>query len=540
MLTSHILSIITFLPLAAALVIVFFVPKSKTKAIMHIATWTALADFLISLVPLALYDKADGGFQFVEAHSWIAALGVQYKLGVDGVSLLLMVLTTLLGFICILSSWSAITVRVKEYYACFLLLQVGMLGVFASLDLFLFYIFWEVMLIPMYFIIGIWGGARKLYAAIKFFLYTLFGSVLMLLGIIALYFHAGATLGVQTFDLEVLHQLGPMTAAWEIGTWVFLAFFLGFAIKVPMFPFHTWLPDAHVEAPTAGSVILAGVLLKMGTYGFYRFALPIFPKQTAENAWWLFSLCIVGIVYGAMVALVQKDWKKLVAYSSVSHLGITMLGLFALNLTGIKGSVLQMINHGISTGALFLIIGIIYERRHTRLLSEYGGLAKTMPVFAVFFMIAMLSSAGLPGLNGFVGELFILVGVAQVEGAAFSFFGLAPFWWTVLAATSVILGAVYLLWLYQKTMFGQVTNPKNEGLPDLSWREKWTLIPLFVLAVWIGLYPKPFFEIIDKPIERLVETQVNPVLRAFDVPVTLPPEEGGTAVAEALEDPAHE
>jgi NADH-quinone oxidoreductase subunit M len=527
---SNILTIITFLPLAVALVIVFFVPKRNEKLIMHLATWTALADFLLSLIPMWGYDMSDGGFQFVEAYSWIPVLNVQYKMGVDGVSLLLVVLTTLLGFISILSSWTAIKERIKEYYVFFLLLQVGMLGVFCALDLFLFYIFWEVMLVPMYFIIGVWGGARKLYAAIKFFLYTLFGSVLMLLGIIALYFFSGDVLGERTFDIVELHKLGMFTADWGIGFWVFLAFFLGFAIKVPMFPFHTWLPDAHVEAPTAGSVILAGVLLKMGTYGFYRFSLPIFPKQTADNLLWLMTLCVIGIIYGAMVALVQKDWKKLVAYSSVSHLGMTMIGLFALNIYGVKGSILQMLNHGISTGALFLIVGIIYERRHTREISEYGGLAKVMPTFAIYFMIMMLSSAGLPTLNGFIGEVTILAGLIQIEGAAFSFFGLSPIWWTVLSATGIVLGAAYLLWLYQRTMFGKLTNPKNEGLKDLTWREKWTLIPLVVLAVWIGLYPKPFFAYIEAPIERLLHEQVNPVLEAYDVPVSLPPE--GEALAE--------
>ena len=530
-----ILTIITFLPLVAALVIVFLVPKKNEKAIIHIATWTALADFLLSLIPLWNYDPTNGGFQFVEAHPWIRVLGVQYKVGVDGVSLLLVVLTTLLGFISILSSWTAIRERIKEYYVFFLLLQVGMLGVFVALDLFLFYVFWEVMLVPMYFIIGVWGGPRKLYAAIKFFLYTLFGSVLMLLGIIALYFFAEHQLGHRTFDIVELQTLGPATAAWALGTWVFLAFFVGFAIKVPMFPFHTWLPDAHVEAPTAGSVILAGVLLKMGTYGFYRFSVPIFPKQTVENAWWLFSLCVIGIIYGAMVALVQKDWKKLVAYSSVSHLGITMIGLFALNLAGIKGSVLQMLNHGISTGMLFLIVGIVYERRHTRLISEYGGLAKVMPVFAIYFMIAMLSSAGLPGLNGFIGEVTILMGLTQVGGAAYSFFGASSFWWVVLSATGIVLGAAYLLWLYQRTMFGKLTNPKNENLPDLTWREKWTLIPLIACAVWIGIYPKPFFRIIEKPIEHLVMDQVWPVLRQTGAAVDLPtPEEMARAAATAL------
>jgi len=519
-----ILSSIVFLPLAAALAIVFFVPKKNEKAICHIATWSSLLVFFVSLIPVLQYDRGNGGFQFVEAAKWIPTLGVQYKLGVDGVSLLLVVLTTLLSFISILSSWTAIKERVKEYYVFFLLLEVGMLGVFCSLDLFLFYIFWEVMLVPMYFIIGIWGGPRKLYAAIKFFLYTLFGSVLMLLGIIALYFKAGEALGTRTFDMVELLKLGPSTAVWGAGIWVFLAFFLGFAIKVPMFPFHTWLPDAHVEAPTAGSVILAGVLLKMGTYGFYRFSLPIFPKQTADCLPWLLSLCVIGIIYGAMVALAQKDWKKLVAYSSVSHLGITMIGLFALNPTGIKGGVLQMLNHGISTGMLFLIVGIVYERRHTREISEYGGIAKIMPIFAIYFMIAMLSSLGLPTLNGFIGEVTILSGLMQSSGAAFSFFGFSPIWWVVLASTGLILGAAYLLWLYQRTMFGPVTNPKNDKLPDLSWREKWTLIPLIVLAVWIGVYPKPFFDILDAPVQRMVSEQINPVLRAAKVPIDLPPE----------------
>ncbi len=517
-----ILSVVTFLPLLAALVIVFLVPKSNVKAIIHIATWTSLADFVLSLIPLAQYDRSNAGFQFVETASWIPSLGVQYKMGVDGVSLLLVVLTTLLTFISILASWESIKERQKEYYVFFLLLEVGMIGVFSALDLFLFYIYWEVMLVPMYFIIGVWGGPRKLYAAIKFFLYTLFGSVLMLLGIIALYYFSGDALGARTFDIEKLLTLGPATAGWSLAQWVFLAFFLGFAIKVPMFPFHTWLPDAHVEAPTAGSVILAGVLLKMGTYGFYRFSVPMFPKQTVDNMWWLLLLCIVGIIYGAMVALVQKDWKKLVAYSSVSHLGMTMIGLFALTIAGVQGSVLQMLNHGISTGALFLIVGIVYERRHTREISEYGGLAKVMPIFAIYFMIMMLSSIGLPTLNGFIGEIKILLGISQVGGDAYSFFGADPYWWTVMAATGIVLGAAYMLWLYQRTMFGPITNPKNERLPDLTWREKWTLIPLVVLAFWIGLYPKPFFDIMDAPIHRLVYEQVVPVLRQTGAKVDLP------------------
>ncbi|MFN7964163.1 MAG: NADH-quinone oxidoreductase subunit M [Acidobacteriota bacterium] len=524
-----ILSLITFLPTIAAILIAVLVPRKHESFALKLATGAAFITFVVSLIPLWYYDANNGGFQFVEELSWLPRLGVSYKLGLDGVSLLLTILTTLLSFVSLLSAWSSITSRVKEFAVWFLVLETGMLGVFAALDLFVFYIFWEVMLVPMYFIIGIWGGPRRLYAALKFFLYTLLGSVLMLLGIIALWQFSEQQLGAATFDLTKLHELGVHSAGWALGTWVFLAFFLGFAIKVPMFPFHTWLPDAHVEAPTAGSVILAGVLLKMGTYGFYRISLPIFPKQTADNLWWLLSLCIVGLVYGAMVALVQKDWKKLVAYSSVSHLAITMLGLFALNITGIKGSVLQMLNHGISTGLLFLIVGIVYERRHTRSLSDYGGLARVVPIFATMFMIAMLSSVGLPGLNGFVGEFTILAGLAQASGTAFQFFGGLPaFTWTVLASTAVILGALYLLWLYQKTMFGPVTHAENKGLRDLTMREAWTLIPLLALAVWIGLYPKPFFRLMEAPIARLVNQQLAPALRAsgagVDIPEkTLPP-----------------
>ncbi|RMF76537.1 MAG: NADH-quinone oxidoreductase subunit M [Acidobacteria bacterium] len=522
-----VLSLITFLPLAVA-VVVMLVPRERPRLIHQVATWGSLLTFVVSVLPLLAWDFTDGGFQFVETHAWIPSLGVQYKLGVDGVSMLLVVLTTLLTFISLLSSWSAIESRVKEYCVYFLLLEVGMLGVFVALDLFLFYVFWEVMLVPMYFIIGIWGGPRRIYAAVKFFLYTLAGSVLMLIGIIALYFYSGQVLGERTFDIVRLHELGALTADWSWAFWVFMALFVGFAIKVPMFPFHTWLPDAHVEAPTAGSVILAGVLLKMGTYGFFRLSVPIFPVETARNLPWLLGLCMVGVIYGALVAFAQQDWKKLVAYSSVSHLGITMAGLFALNIAGVKGSVLQMINHGISSGALFLIVGIVYERRHTRLISEYGGLARVMPVFAVFFMVMMLSSAGLPLLNGFVGELTILAGLSQVGGAVYSFFGASPLWWTVLGATGVVLGAAYLLLLYQRTMFGEVTNRKNENLPDMSWRERWTLIPLVALAVWIGVYPWTFFAYLEAPVRRLVDEQVVPALEQAELDVLLPE---GTDVA---------
>jgi len=375
----------------------------------------------------------------------------------------------------------------------FLLLQTGMIGVFISLDFFLFYVFWELVLVPMYFIIGVWGGPRKLYAAIKFFLYTLAGSVLMLLGILALYFQHESQFGFYTFEIAELMKINlPL----HLQQWVFWAFFLGFAIKVPMFPFHTWLPDAHVEAPTAGSVILAAVLLKMGTYGFLRFSLPLLPGASMDRTivQILAVLSIIGIVYGALVSLMQQDWKKLVAYSSVSHLGFCTLGIFSLNQNGIAGSVLQQVNHGISTGMLFLVIGVIYERRHTREIKEYGGLAHVMPRFATIFAIAMLSSAGLPLLNGFIGEFTILQGAFEANRV-----------WAAFAVSGVILGAAYLLWLYQRTMLGQVTNPKNLGLRDLNLREVALFLPLIAWAIWIGVYPKPFFDVLRQPVAQIMQ-----------------------------------
>ena len=511
---DHALNLITYLPLFGALALLLL-DKEKKTLIMQAATGVALLDFLLSVPLFFLYDASQGGFQFQNKTSWIPSIGVQYYVGIDGISLLLLLLTTFLGVISILSSWTAITERVKEYYVFMLVLQTGMLGVFISLDFFLFYIFWEAMLVPMYYLIGIWGGPRKLYAAIKFFLYTLLGSVLMLLGILAVYFYyPKVTGGTSTFDItEFIRVLGPLTdPVWlEMSKWVFLAFFIGFAIKVPMFPFHTWLPDAHVEAPTAGSVILAGVLLKMGTYGFVRFSLPMLPYATRYYLPYMLGLAVIGILYGALVAMVQKDWKKLVAYSSVSHLGMCMIGLFALNYQGINGSVLQMINHGLSTGALFLIVGLIYERRHTRMIDEFGGLSKVIPVFAAFFMIITLSSIGLPGLNGFIGEFSILAGIFLVDESAFSFFGWSPKWWTVLAATGIVLGAAYMLWLYQRTMFGKLDRPENEKVSDLNLREWTTLVPIVFCCVWIGVYPLPFFQILDRPVDRLVR-QVSPDL----------------------------
>src|SRR5687768_7294502 len=408
---DHLLSVILFTPLAGA-VLLLFVNKRQEDAIRWIANIFGVLGFVVSIPLWFRYDPAGEAWQFVQRAEWIPSIGATYFLGVDGFSMLLTLLTTLMGLIAILSSWTAITERVKEFYVFMLVLQTGMIGAFVSLDFLLFFLFWEVMLVPMYFLIGIWGGGRRLYSAIKFFLYTLVGSVVMLLGILALYFYNQSVTGVPSFDITQFQQL---SVPFAIQKWVFLAFFLGFAVKVPMFPFHTWLPDAHTDAPTAGSVILAAVLLKMGTYGFIRFSLPILPDASRYFVPMMAVLSIIGIIYGALVALAQTDWKRLVAYSSVSHMAMIMLGMFALTPLGITGSIIQQINHGISTGALFLIVGIVYERRHTRDIAEYGGLSKVMPVFAVVFLIMTMSSIGLPALNGFIGELLILLGVYVVS-----------------------------------------------------------------------------------------------------------------------------
>src|SRR5579862_8065092 len=486
---SHYLSIVLFTPLAGALLLLL-VPRQNENAIRWIANLVALIGFGISVTLWFWYSPEGATFQFVERAPWIPSVGADYFIGVDGLSTLLILLTTMMGFIAILSSWTAITERVKEYYIFLLVLQTGMLGAFMSLDFLLFFLFWEVMLVPMYFLIGIWGSSNRLYSAIKFFLYTLVGSVVMLLGILALYFYNHQVTGVYTFDITVFHQLNvPFNLQW----WVFLAFFLGFAVKVPMFPFHTWLPDAHTDAPTAGSVILAAVMLKMGTYGFLRFSLPILPQATRHFVPMMVVLSIIGIVYGALVALAQKDWKRLVAYSSVSHMAMVMLGMFALNPVGITGSIIQQLNHGISTGALFLLVGVVYERRHTREISEYGGLSKVMPVYAAIFLIMTMSSIGLPTLNGFIGELMILQGVFVANKV-----------WAAFAGSGVVLGAAYMLYLYQRTMFGRIENPKNERLQDLSHREFATFAPLLVLAVWMGLYPAPFLRRLEMSVRHIV------------------------------------
>jgi NADH-quinone oxidoreductase subunit M len=518
-LRAHLLSIITYTPLVGAFILLLPPFKKNDDAVRWFANAVALVGLLVSLPLWFWFDRSHPTpFQFEETGSWIPSIGVSYHFGVDGISTLLVLLTTLLGFIAILSSWTAIHDRVRQYYIFLLLLQTGMLGVFCALDMFLFYVFWEVMLVPMYFLIGIWGGARRLYAAIKFFLYTLVGSVVMLLGILALYFHSKtlpAFAATGTFDVTEWYRMGIPA---DLQYWVFLAFFLGFAIKVPMFPFHTWLPDAHVEAPTAGSVILAGVLLKMGTYGFLRFSLPLLPDATRNAVPWVVALSIIGIVYAGFVTLVQKDMKKLIAYSSVSHLGFCMLGMFALNPLGLEGSVLQMLNHGLSTGGLFLIVGLVYERRHTREIAQYGGLARVMPIYATFTLIIFLASMGLPLLNGFVGEAMILLGAFSANKV-----------WAYWAVSGVVLGAAYLLWLYQRVFWGKITNEENEHLVDLNAREIATLVPLVALCFWIGIYPKPVLDFLHVPLARVADT-VQPgrftavsVHAASSRPVEVPP-----------------
>ena len=496
-----ILSLITFLPLAGA-ILLLMVGREQIRSLRTGAFVTSVITFLASLPLPFAYDQTTPAVQFVDRASWIPSIGVTYFFGLDGISLWLVMLTTFLSPIAILCSFESIKHRAKEYYIFMLILETGMLGVFVALDFFLFYVFWEVMLVPMYFLIGVWGSDRRLYSAIKFFLYTLFGSVVMLLGILAIYFYAGAQTGTYTFDVlelmrvayphaPVINLLGVSLSFQDL---VWLSFALSFAIKVPMFPFHTWLPDAHTDAPTAGSVILAGVLLKMGTYGFLRFNLPMFPEASKHFVPLVFVLAIIAIVYGAMVCMVQPDMKRLIAYSSVSHMGFVMLGMFAFNSQGVEGSLLQMINHGLSTGGLFLIVGLIYDRRHTRQIAELGGLSKQMPIYATLFAIIMFSSMGLPGLNGFVGEFLILIGAFRVSWV-----------WGAFAVTGIVLGAAYMLWLYQRTMFGEITKDANKTLPDLDAREMATLIPIIVFCFWIGLYPVPFLRAMETSVANTIQ-----------------------------------
>ena len=543
-----ILSIVTWLPTLGALIILVFFKKGQSDQIKKFATaWFGVA-FVASLA-LLKYDRALGGMQFLEDRQWIPVIGARYQMGADGVAVLLIVLTTLLGVIAALSSWKYIEKREKEYYVLLLLLQTAVVGVFTSMDLFLFYLFFEVSLVPMYFLIGIWGGENRLYAAIKFFLYTLVGSVVMLLGVLKIYFltqdtaltgritqgtidllagnpqasamvsttlQAAAQNGTGTFNILYLQALGSVMPMGVMQVLLFFAFALGFAIKVPMFPFHTWLPDAHVEAPTAGSVILAGILLKLGTYGFYRFNIPMFPAASADESYFftgtnhqfgvrsvMIFLAIVGIIYGALAAMyfvVKKDGdvKKLVAYSSVSSMGIVMLGLFALNPNGLNGAVLHMINHGIYSAALFLLVGIIYERRHTRNVAEFGGLSHVMPGYAAVFLSMVMTAIGLPLLCVFISEFLSLRGAFEANPM-----------WAAWGALGIILNAGYMLWLYQRMFFGTIDNPKNEKLIDLSAREWIYMTPLIIMSLWIGVYPKPFLSYIERPVNAIVR-QVRP------------------------------
>lgn len=473
------LSAIIFLPLAGALLLTLL-PRKNALLIKLTALFITLLEFALSLPLFFTFNENTAAMQFVEYREWFPEWGITYYLGIDGISVLLVMLTTLLSILCVYCSWEAIEKRVKEYYVSFLLLETAMLGALCALDLVLFYIFWELMLVPMYLLIGVWGGPKRIYAAIKFFLYTMVGSVLMLLAILAIYFHYGAETGIYTFNVMELYKAGmPLTAQY----WLFGAFALSFAIKVPMFPFHTWLPDAHTEAPTAGSVILAGVMLKMGTYGFLRFAIPLFPQAAMAAVPLISILAIIGIIYGALMCIMQTDLKRLIAYSSVSHLGYVMLGIFAFNMQGLEGGIYQMLNHGISTGGLFLIVGMIYERRHTRMIADFGGLSKVMPKLAVFFLIVTLSSIALPGTNGFVGEFLILLGVFRSNIV-----------YAIFAATGVILGAVYMLWMFQRVMFGAITKEENRGLVDISKREISILCVIVFFIFLMGLYPHAFLK----------------------------------------------
>ncbi len=478
-----VLSVIIFVPIVGG-ALMTLIPRYMEGLLKVVALVITLATFVLSLPLFTHFDKSTHMMQFVERKEWISQFGIQYYVGVDGISVLLILLSAITGILCVLISWNAIREKVKEFYIAILLIEGAMIGVFASLDFFLFYIFWEAMLIPMYLIIGVWGGPRRVYAAIKFFLYTLIGSVLMLVGIIVLYKKAG------TFNVLQMHDLH---LPYRVQMWLFWAFLAAFAVKVPMWPVHTWLPDAHTEAPTAGSVILAAILIKMGAYGFLRFMLPILPDATKDMIPLLMGLSVVAIIYGAVVCLAQTDLKRLIAYSSVSHMGFVTLGIFALNQQGLEGGILQMINHGIVTGALFLCVGIVYERTHSRQIADYGGLASVMPVYAGFFMLFTLASIGLPGLNGFIGEFLILLGAFKAKTLA-----------AVLAATGIIIGAAYMLWLYQRVFFNEV-NEKIRNLEPMEFKEAITLLILAIFVLWIGVYPNTFLSFMHPSVSHLLE-----------------------------------
>ncbi|HUK89786.1 MAG TPA: NADH-quinone oxidoreductase subunit M [Blastocatellia bacterium] len=503
---SSLLTVVTFLPIAGA-VLLFAIGGGRRQnegLLRWVALVISLATFLLSLL-LPLGFAAGAGLRFELNVPWITAfdLGIHYHVGIDGLSLWLVLLTTLLTPLALLVSWTSVNFRVKEFLAAMLALETGMIGVFVAMDLIVFYLFWEVMLVPMYLLIGVWGGERRIYAAVKFVLYTMVGSLLMLAGIIALYFLHHQITGTYTFDMVAIKAgLAAQPLGIAAQRWLFWAFGLAFFIKVPLFPFHTWLPDAHVEAPTAGSVVLAGVLLKMGTYGLMRFNLPLFPDAARAYAPLIATLAVIGIIYGALVAMVQPDLKKLVAYSSVSHLGFVVLGIFSFSTQGMQGAIYQMLNHGVSTGALFIVVGLIYERRHTKLISEFGGLASVMPVFSTVFGIVMLSSIALPLLNGFVGEFLILLGAFTSSALPYARV-FASF-----AALGMILSAVYMLWMYQRVVLGEVTNPANLKLPDLNRREKLLLAPAIALIFVMGIYPDLFLSRSEGAV-RDIQTSMN-------------------------------
>ncbi|VAW33146.1 NADH-ubiquinone oxidoreductase chain M [hydrothermal vent metagenome] len=492
-----ILSFLTFFPLVG-IIVLLLMRKASDNTYKGIAIGTTVLTFVLSLVVLGQFNGDVAGLQMVERFEWIGIWGIDYQMGIDGISILMVLLTTFIMMLAVPASWKTINTQVRQYYIFMLLLEVGMLGVFLAQDLFLFYVFWEFTLVPMYFMIGIWGGQNRVYAAIKFFLYTMAGSLLMLLAILYM--------GISNDTFSIPDLIAGRAAFADVQNWLFIGFAIAFAIKVPIFPFHSWLPDAHTEAPTAGSVILAGVLLKMGTYGFIRFNLPLFPEASFQYAPAIAVLAIIGIIYGAIVSFAQTDVKKLVAYSSISHLGFVMLGIFSLNNQGIQGAILQGVNHGISSGALFFIVGVLYEQRHTREIKEYGGVWKVMPVFSALTLIVTLSSMGLPGLNGFVGEFTILLGSMGAESL-----GANAWIYTAFATTGVILAAVYLLWMFQRVFMGALDKPANEKLRDVNGRELAIMLAFLLFIVWIGIAPSGYFNLMDGTVSQLV-TDISSVL----------------------------